>query len=128
MSIEPSYAGMREKPPSTIMPPTSAGGVSTGSAKILGRGTITLRTGVSVKSNTLWMISISVWSSTPCCRPALTRCLISSWETKLPSRAPRIPSSRSTARVEAERITTSQRESRAIIRKGAETRSAIVSL
>ena len=67
--------------------------MSASRAKIFGRGTITLRTGVSVNSKTLWMISISVWSRTPCWRPSLTRCLISSSETKVRGPASRMPKS-----------------------------------
>ena len=93
----------------------------------MGRGTITLRTGVSVNSNTLWMISISVWSRTPCCRPSFTRCLISSSETKVRSPASRMPKARSTSRVEAARNPTSQRDERSMSRNGADTRSAICS-
>ena len=56
---------MREKPLSTISPPTSSGGVAASRAKIFGRGTMTLLTGVSENSKTLWIRSTSVWSRTP---------------------------------------------------------------
>ncbi len=119
---------MREKPLSTISEPTSEGGVSASRAKTLGRGTMTLRTGVSVSSNTLWMISIPVWSRTPCCRPSRTRCLISSSETNVRVPASLIPNARRTSRVEAARKPTTHREARAIRRNGAETRRAIPSV
>ena len=36
---------------------------------MFGRGTMTRFTGVSANSNTLWISSSSVWSSTPCGAP-----------------------------------------------------------
>ena len=50
---------------------------------LIGLGTITFFTGVSENSNTLWISSISVWSSTPCSLPSFTMCLISSSETNV---------------------------------------------
>src|SRR6266496_4062528 len=98
LSGVPSYTGTRLNPLSTISRETSSGGVDTSRAKIFGRGTITLRTGVSENSKTLWISSISVWSRTPCCRPSFTRGLISSSETNVRAPAPLIRKRRSTAR------------------------------
>ena len=109
---------MREKPLSTMSDPTSPGGVSASRAKIFGRGTITLRTGMSVNSKTLWMISISVWSRTPCWRPSRTRCLISSSDTKVRGPASLMPRTRSTSRVDAATSPTTQREPRAMQPEG----------
>ena len=109
---------MREKPLSTIMRSASPGGVSTSRASIFGRGTMTFFTGVSENSKTLWISSISVWSRTPCSRPSLTRCLISSSETKVRRPVSRMPKTKRTARVEALSTPMSGRDSRSRRRTG----------
>ena len=91
------------RPPRSGAPPRPAASWRRG-RRSSGRGTMTFFTGVSENSKTLWISSSSVWSSTPWCRPWVTRYLISSSETNVRWPMSRTRSTQSTARVERVRI------------------------
>ena len=94
----------------------------------MGRGTITLRTGVSVNSNTLWMRSTSRLVEDALLAPFLDQVLDLLLRDEGPRRRKsRIPKRASTPRVEAVSTTTTQRERRAMTLSGQDTRRATVS-
>src|SRR6266851_3483953 len=76
-----SNAGTRECSCSRSSGRISWGGVATSRQNMSGRGTITSRTRVSSSSNTLWIISRSVRSTTPSRAPTSTSARSSSSET-----------------------------------------------
>src|SRR3989338_1665779 len=82
MSLSSSrYTGYRENLASTMSASTASVGVSSLIAWMLGRGTMTSFTEMSVNSNTEWISSCSVESNTPFWRPSSRRLLISSSDT-----------------------------------------------
>ena len=128
MSTEPSWTGMREKPPSTISRSTSPGGVFTSRAKILGRGTITfLHRRLRELEDAVDDLHLGV------VQHALLAALADQvldllLETKGWWSCWRMPKSASTARVDVVRKTTSQCELRARKSRGGATSRATVSV